>query len=346
MNQEEKALDEKDVFDEKLGTAPFISTSFKIIALILFIVLPLIGVWIGYMNSPAKIVEVEKIVVKETEPVNEITEVYQEETVQDEFGSDSDSDSIQTASENRVNIDGLYEFSLPHDWSEKYYNKTIRSIDFRTYSINYVYDSFTYRLILGDLDKSSYHILLMTSEKPSEFVKGLEQRLENQDLEENFRKYLIESLKEEKEKEQLKEETFEYLQSGEFPIYRFETNNYRFAGIARFDNYANCFDVDCPQVAGSNVRYRLYLVDRFYGDVIELSIKLEGEEFEEIRTFYADEFSEKDSDNDVFSKAFADLIESKSRDELSFGYLLDDTESLANSLRGINERDCDCEEKG
>lgn len=44
----------------------FIVTSFsKYLALGLFIILPFVGGWVGYMYMPAKIVEVEKVVIKE-----------------------------------------------------------------------------------------------------------------------------------------------------------------------------------------------------------------------------------------------------------------------------------------
>lgn len=338
MNQEENSQDKEEGFRGKKIAVSSISTFIKITTLILFIVLPLIGVWIGYINSPIKTVEVEKIVIKEVESESELdienTEVYSEETVLDE----PEFDYIKTASENRVNINSLYEFSLPYDWDEEYYNRTLDSIEFLTYSIDYVYGSSMPRMRVSDLSVSNYHFILMASERPSGFIGHFEHILKDSSLSENDREHLIGSLEEEKTKEELKDEVIKYLQSGEFPISRFETTNERFAGVARFDNYTECFDLYCNEQEGSNVQYRLYLIDRFFGDVIELSIKIDGEEFEEIRTAYADEFAKENVDHDLFSRIFADLIESKSRNELSFGYLLDDIEALANSLTGIDER--------
>lgn len=46
----------------------------KYLAMILFIALPFIGGWVGYNYAPDKVVEVEKVVVRDVQPVNESAE--------------------------------------------------------------------------------------------------------------------------------------------------------------------------------------------------------------------------------------------------------------------------------
>jgi hypothetical protein len=51
----------------------------KYLAMILFIILPFIGGWIGYNSSPEKVVEVERVVVKEAEVAKKVTQVTEVE---------------------------------------------------------------------------------------------------------------------------------------------------------------------------------------------------------------------------------------------------------------------------
>jgi len=51
----------------------------KYLAMILFIITPFLGGWIGYQYAPEKVVEVERVVVKEVE-VEKVVEVSQEIT--------------------------------------------------------------------------------------------------------------------------------------------------------------------------------------------------------------------------------------------------------------------------
>lgn len=55
----------------------------KYLALLLFILLPFLGGWVGYTYAPVKVVEVEKIVVEETKTQTQLPEATQATTTQE-----------------------------------------------------------------------------------------------------------------------------------------------------------------------------------------------------------------------------------------------------------------------
>lgn len=125
------------------------------------------------------------------------------------------------------------------------------------------------------------------------------------------------------------EEALRSLDFRIFPATLFKTEDERFQGVSRINTKAQDY--------GFFARYELLLIDTLYGDIITLSIELDGKEINDIRSKLAN----KETDMTEFAKAqqaFLDLLNSKSRDELSFGYLMDDLEEFANSLEGINDR--------
>lgn len=66
-----------------------VTTVSKYFALVLFILMPFIGGWIGYHYAPLKVVEVEKVVIQEVEETEEtITEAKRDEISLDSFPVD------------------------------------------------------------------------------------------------------------------------------------------------------------------------------------------------------------------------------------------------------------------
>lgn len=112
---------------------------------------------------------------------------------------------------------------------------------------------------------------------------------------------------------------------GIFPATLFETKNKRFKGVSVVDTYAQDYSF--------NPRYKLSLVDNLYGDIIVVSITLEGEEINDIRSLLATPETDR-GELQLAKQTFLDLLNSKSRDELSFGYLMKNLEDFANSFEG------------
>lgn len=80
----------------------------KYLAMALFVTLPFLGGWVGYIYAPEKVVEVEKIVVKEV-PVEIVKDVSAEAPINE---TASTSSSLMTFTD----MNGLYSFKFPSDW--------------------------------------------------------------------------------------------------------------------------------------------------------------------------------------------------------------------------------------
>lgn len=86
----------------------------KYLAMVLFIILPFFGGWIGYMYAPEKVIEVEKIVVKET--------TLKTSTIQ------GDVDTLQSLFQDQLNQDEEIEFLYsPNQSNHKYFKILYRS---------------------------------------------------------------------------------------------------------------------------------------------------------------------------------------------------------------------------
>jgi len=68
MNAESEAVEE--VVVAKQNPAYQVTPLSKYLALLLFIILPFLGAWIGYEYAPERVVEVEKIVIKNVVAIN------------------------------------------------------------------------------------------------------------------------------------------------------------------------------------------------------------------------------------------------------------------------------------
>jgi hypothetical protein len=115
-----------------------------------------------------------------------------------------------------------------------------------------------------------------------------------------------------------------------FPATLFTTQNQRFKGISRINTFAQDY--------GFFARYELLLIDTLYGDMIVLSVELDGKEINDARSLLATLETDQ-GELEQAQQTFLSLLNSKSRDELSFGYLMDNLEDFANSLEGMGDRE-------
>ncbi len=124
----------------------------KYLAMVLFVILPFIGGWIGYQYAPEKIVEIERVVISET---------LSEENIAD------------TTSKTYQNIVGRYSFSVPDgylaldhnfldvvaDSDSGYDSQTLKELYDVTFDVKALEDSQV--LLVGKSGQNQYFDLVM-----------------------------------------------------------------------------------------------------------------------------------------------------------------------------------------
>lgn len=265
----------------------------KYLAMLLFIIMPFFGGWIGYRNAPEKIVEVETIVEIESLKAPVLSEEFSD----------------------------LYTYTLPATWykTESEFGGGMKIVTPPPTVIEKPY-----------IDEQGYfhdtNLEVFIHHLPPAHIFNEDKTLLSQRGQIEYATLLSAIYRSDDEFGQAALSSLDYEI---YPATLFKTKNQRFQGVSRI----NTFTQDYSFFA----HYELLLIDTLFGDMIFIRVDLEGEEIDLIRPL----LTTPETDQGEFQQAqqaFLDLLNSKSRDELSFGYLMDDLEDFANSLEGINER--------
>ncbi len=114
---ENETYNEEEVQVEQKSQLHQVTPLSKYLALALFVILPFLGGWIGYSYAPEKIVEIERVVVKEVQVVNEIS--VPEEPTENQVILSFDPNTIKIG-------DRLGVFVLMSDDSVKVFDRQLR----------------------------------------------------------------------------------------------------------------------------------------------------------------------------------------------------------------------------
>jgi hypothetical protein len=100
--------------DDSLSTPHEGPPIFKVVAMLLFIILPFIGGWVGYTFAPEKIIEVEKIVYLEPEPETSVIpapDVAAELSLSEPEPSETEAESVDPESTSEATESGASMFT-------------------------------------------------------------------------------------------------------------------------------------------------------------------------------------------------------------------------------------------
>lgn len=151
--EEEQMTPETEVKESKWTHVTPLS---KYLAMILFILMPFVGGWIGYHYAPTKVVEVEKIIIEEKEPEQSTVHINNDSIIP------LDQDSFSKISKTYVNKKFGYEFKYPSDWHVIYVDSSCKSgtcnSEFSEYT-EWSSSSDVWRVIVTDteLEQNTYY---------------------------------------------------------------------------------------------------------------------------------------------------------------------------------------------
>ena len=258
----------------------------KYLAMVLFVVMPFVGGWIGYMYAPEKVVEVTRVV--------EVEKVVEQNDSSKEF-SDLYSYTLPSGwshAESGVVAPSSMEIEEPYVDELGYYHEPEVAVSLQHWQSRDLFDA----------DKT-----FMTQRWPAEYAMLLSVVYPSE--------------------AGVPEAALSALDFRVFPATLFTTEDERFQGVARINNFTQ----DYAFLA----RYELLLIDTLSGDMIVLSVVLDGDEISHIRSSLATNGHSDQGEFQAAQQSFADLLDASNRDELSFGYLMNGLDSLANSLTRI-----------
>lgn len=128
VSEQNSQKNEAEQFQKKLTVLNSVTPLSKYLAMILFIIMPFLGGWIGYTYSPTKIIEIETIAPEKTEPYAD-EGAFENENSNSSIGAESPTSTIQTQekqqqSQNNGRIGTSYCNTTPLDGIEEvgYYN--------------------------------------------------------------------------------------------------------------------------------------------------------------------------------------------------------------------------------